>query len=244
MKYKLTFYSAEEISLPIQYNHIMQAALLNWLGNPKYSSFLHDQGYAEGKRNIKLYTFSNLYGQYKYHSQERRISFQGEIYFWCSFYEEESDELICENVRKQKPLRLGEKRLAFVDCEMVEETYEDCIVETVSPVTMHSTVELPDGRKRTYYYEPQEREFSELIRQNLVRKYKAFYGCDPVDSQFQILCIEKERYKSISIYYRNFLIKAWKGKFILKGSEELIRMALLTGIGARTGIGCGCILQK
>lgn len=244
MKYRLTFYSPDEILLPVQYNHIMQAALLNWLGDAQYTLFLHDEGYAEGNRKLKLYTFSNINGQYRFYAESKKIGFCGEISFLCSFYEEHGDALLQQNAAKQKPLRLGEKRLAFLKCDVIKEKYEDCVVETVSPITIHSTVELPDGRKRTYYYEPHEIEFSEMIRQNLIRKYKAFYGEAPERDEFEIQCVQDEKYKQASIYYQRFVIKGWHGRFVLHGSKEMIEMALLSGLGARNGIGCGCVVQR
>lgn len=244
MKYRFTFYAAEELLLPIQYNHVMQAALLHWIGDSEYSTFLHDRGYADGKRNFKLYTFSNLYGNYRYDPTSRKIGFCGNIHFWCSFYEDKVHDLIQRAAKRQKPLHILNQNLAFLDCELIEEQYEDCLVEAVSPVTIHSTVDLPDGRKRTYYYEPREREFSEMIRQNLIHKYEAVYGTLPKDMNFQIIPSQRQAYKPASIYYKNFVIKGWRGRFLLKGSKELIRLALLAGIGARNGIGCGCILQK
>lgn len=244
MKYRLKFYSNSEVVLPIQYNHIMQAALLNWIGDQNYSRNLHDGGYKYEKRSFKFHTFSNLYGNYKYYPEEKQIGFTGEIYFWCSFYEEESDGWIAKAVEKQKPLQLKDKKLAFISCEVIEEEAESCIIDTVSPITIHSTVELPNGRKRTYYYEPYEREFSEMIRQNLLRKYQAVYGKLPENQEFHIITLNEEKYKQVSIYYKKFVIKGWRGRFIIKGSNELIKLALLAGIGARNGIGCGCIIQK
>lgn len=243
MKYRLTFYSPDEILLPVQYNHIMQAALLSWLGEPQYTSFLHDKGYAQGKRTLKLYTFSNLKGQYRFYAESKKIGFWGEISFFCSFCEEQGDMLLKQNVDRQKPLRLGEKRLAFLKCDKIMERYEDCVVETASPITIHSTVDLPNGKKRTYYYEPQEIEFSEMIRQNLLRKYRAFYEREPESGAFEIKCIPGEQYRQASIYYQRFVIKGWHGRFIISGSEEMIRMALLSGLGARNGIGCGLVTQ-
>ena len=244
MKYCLKFYSPDEVILPVQYNHIMQAALFEWLEELEYTTFLHDEGYKEGTRKFKLYTFSNLYGHYQYYAESKKIGFSGEITFYCSFYEERSEKLIRRNVERMKPLRLGEKKLAFLKCDVIEEVYEDCIVEAVSPITIHSTVSLPDGRKRTYYYEPHDVEFSEMIRQNLIRKYKAYHGCEPENPQFSVTCIPKENYIQAGIYYRRFVIKGWRGRFVLQGSEELIKLALLSGLGARNSIGCGCIVQK
>lgn len=244
MKYRLTFYSPDEVLLPVQYNHILQAALLSWIEESNYTTFLHDKGYLEGKRKLKLYTFSNLYGQYQYYGEIKKIGFHGEISFCCSFYEEHAHELVMYHAERQKPLRLGERRLAFLKCDVIEERYEDCIVDTISPITIHSTVELPNGKKRTYYYEPHEAEFSEMIRQNLIRKYKSFHSQEPENQEFEIKCIVGEQYKQVGIYYQRFVIKGWRGRFALCGSAELIKMALMSGLGARNGIGCGCILQR
>lgn len=244
MKYRLTFYCPDEVLLPIQYNHILQAALLNWIGEAEYTTFLHDEGHSEGRRNLKLYTFSNLYGKYSFYKESKKIGFSGEIAFYCSFYEMQGDRLVQHNVERQKPFRLGEKRLAFLKCDVIEEVYEDCVVDTMSPITIHTTTELPSGKKRTYYYEPYEADFSEMIRQNLIRKYKAFYGQEPEDARFEISRLEGEDYKQVSIYYQHFVIKGWRGCFVLRGAKELLEMALVSGIGARNGIGCGCVLQQ
>lgn len=45
-------------------------------------------------------------------------------------------------------------------------------------------------------------------------------------------------------YYSGFQIRAWKGRFKLYGSAEMIELALLSGIGARNSIGFGCLIQK
>ena len=60
MKYRLTFVCGEPVSLPVQHHKILQAALLAWLGNEQYVSFLHNQGYEREKRTYKLYTFSRI----------------------------------------------------------------------------------------------------------------------------------------------------------------------------------------
>lgn len=139
---------------------------------------------------------------------------------------------------------MGSEILELYDCELVEECYTDCVVKTLSPVTIHSTFETADGRKKTYYYEPREHDFTDMIRQNLLRKYIAWYGKEPDDTSFKIEEDKGRRTKCVSIYYHGFVIKGWAGDFRIHGSKELIRMALLSGIGARNSIGLGCILQK
>ena len=131
-----------------------------------------------------------------------------------------------------------------MNCEIAAEEYRKCIVDTLSPVTIHSTFELADGRKKTYYYSPNENDFSEMIRQNLIRKYVSIYWEEPKDSSFEIKPENYKKIKEVIVYYNRFVIKGWNGSFVMAGSEEMIKMALLSGIGARNGIGFGCIAQK
>lgn len=244
MKFRLTFLCGSPVSLPGTYNKILQAAILNWLGDEEYGTFLHDRGFQNEKRCFKLYTFSELEGKHEYDTKKRKLVFRDKIQLYLSFYTDESLPLILKNIEQRKPLCLGENLLELYDCEVVNEIYTDCVVKTVSPVTIHSTFELVDGRKKTYYYCPLEKDFSEMIRENLVRKYEAFYGVLPEDSEFKIIPEKREKIKETSFYYNRFFIKGWRGMFQLCGSEEMIRMALLAGIGARNGIGMGCVVQE
>lgn len=244
MKYRLTFLCKNPVSLPRQYNKILQAAILKWLGNEACASFLHDQGYQNEKRTFKLYTFSEISGIHEYDAKSRKIVFKDKIQLYLSFYTEESHTLLMKNIEKKKPLKLGVNLLELYDCELVREIYTNCLVETVSPITIHSTFELADGRKKTYYYSPFERNFSEMMRQNLLRKYESLYGILPENDEFRIIPEKEKTLKEVTLYYNRFLIKGWRGAFRLYGSEEMIKMALLSGIGARNGIGLGCVLQK
>ncbi|MGN0299450.1 MAG: CRISPR-associated endoribonuclease Cas6 [Lachnospiraceae bacterium] len=239
MKYRLTFACNEPVSLPVQYNHIMQAVLLKWIGD----STLHDAAYEKEKRNYKLFTFSNLYGPYHYDSVHRRIIFEEYIQVYLSFYGIAEHPLILKNIREHRSIDLSGVILPLIDCSLVQETYgEDCVVKTLSPVTIHSTMQTMEGKQKTYYYSPLERDFSEMIRQNLLRKYEAYHGHLPENQEFSIEPVNKHCMKEVHIYYKSFSLKGWKGKFRLRGSAELIELALLAGIGARNSIGLGCIL--
>lgn len=244
MKYQLTFQCRYPVSLPVQYNKILQAVLLKWMGDEEYSTFLHDEGYQHNKRIFKPYTFSNLMGEYQYNPTNHRITFQNEIRLYLSFYTEESHPLILKNVAARKPIELSGQNLEFIDCAIVHETYTDCLVKTVSPITIHSTLETKDGKKKTYYYSPMESEFSSMIRDNLLRKYMALYERKPKDDSFWIQVKNSRQLRPANMYYNKFVIRGWNGLFYLKGSEELIRLALLGGVGARNGIGMGCLLQQ
>lgn len=53
---------------------------------------------------------------------------------------------------------------------------DDVTIRMLSPVTIYSTLFSANGKKKTYYYSPFEKEFSQLIRANILKKYEALYG--------------------------------------------------------------------
>ena len=84
MKYKLIFPVKEEIILPIQYQHILQSALLAWIDDSTYQTFLHDTGFSLGKRSYKLYTFSKIYGKFELDTRNKKIIFRDAIHLYLS----------------------------------------------------------------------------------------------------------------------------------------------------------------
>lgn len=53
---------------------------------------------------------------------------------------------------------------------------DDVTIRMLSPVTIYSTLFSAIGKKKTYYYSPFEKEFSQLARANILKKYQALYG--------------------------------------------------------------------
>ncbi len=66
--------------------------------------------------------------------------------------------------------------LSSVQVEAVPEYKEKIYVKTLSPITVYSTLNTSDGRKKTYYYSPFEREFEELVIKNLQTKLRIWQG--------------------------------------------------------------------
>ena len=126
---------------------------------------------------------------------------------------------------------------------ILEEVEEECMIKTLSPITVYSTLVSQDGKKKTYYYSPFESEFSELIKNNLIKKYEAF-NCKKLDYyDFKITPI-KETLKESVIFYKGFIVKGWNGVFEIKGNKELIEVALNSGMGSKNSQGMGCIILK
>ncbi len=243
MKYCLIFNCDESISLPEQHNHILQAAILDWLQDRGYTDFLHNEGYVREKRTFKLFTFSNIMGESHYDKKTKKIIFEGEIAVFLSSYMDEMEEFVLKSIEEGRGLRFGGKVARFVNAYQANEKYEACVVETVSPITIHSTFELPSGKKKTYYYEPYEEDFSTMLKANLVRKFEAVHGYKPKDDSFSIVPKRGAKCKKCVMRYRDTIIIGWKGLFIINGSEEMLKLAMTAGVGARNSIGMGCVLS-
>jgi len=113
-------------------------------------------------------------------------------------------------------------------------------VVTLSPITVYRTLLTPGGKKKTYYYSPFEREFCELLVQNLVRKVRAFQGQE-VQEEGEVRPIRVKKRHEHVILYKGTVIKAWSGVYELDLPEDLFRMAFSAGLGAKNSQGFGCI---
>ena len=244
MKYALRFRTETPLQLPVNYNKILQAAILNWLQNQEATVFLHDVGYEHHHRKYKLYTFSDIRGEYRYLEKIRRIEYLDEFYIFLSFYSDDYEWIVNDNVKNKKPIVFGTNVVPLIDAMVADEVYQSCIVDTASPITVHSTFEKQDGRKITHYYEPTEKGFSEMVRNNLIRKYVSYHGVEPESADFSIKPYNCKKLRRIDTSYDRIVIRAWRGSYEIDGSPELIKMALLAGIGERNAIGFGCVLQR
>lgn len=244
MKFRLLFVGETAISLPVQYKHVIHAAFLRWLQDEEVTSFLHGEGYHTGKRVYKLYTISDILTKGERNPKTGKLLFQKGIELVISSFTSDLDEAVKNAVEEDHPFFLGQTELYVKDYEVIEEIAEDCIVRTLSPVTVHSSFELPDGSKKTYYYSATEKNFAQQIRENIFRKYRTIYGVDPEETDFSVIPIDRKKMRKVIIQYKSTVVVGWKGKFKLCGNQELIRIALLCGLGARNSIGMGAVLQE
>lgn len=243
MKLKLNFNIEDELILPQNYNHILQATILNWINDEKYQEFMHDKGYSYNNRVFKLFSFSKIYGKFTLNRANKKIEFYEKVTIYISAVDHEFLNYVGNNLLMNQDLKIYNQNIKLESFEVIkEEIKEEMVVYTLSPITVYSTVEIL-GRKKTYYYNPYEKEFSILIRENLIKKYISYYEIEPENTYLEIVSYNKKIKQSI-LNYKGFIIKGWNGEFVLKGSKELIDMALSSGLGSKNSQGFGCIKLK
>lgn len=241
MRISLSLTAKNKIKLPVSYNYYIQSLVYNYIDD-KLSKFLHDEGYAVGKRRFKLFTFSRIEGKVKFDREEKAFLVDIPFGIIISSPIEHFVQSLAENMVRSDLIMLCNQRLYLesINVYFIPELKPEIAIRMLSPVTVYSTLEAPDGRKKTYYFSPFEKEFSQLLEENLRKKYKALYQMEPDGLSFSIepLGIGKKHEKIID--YKGTVIKGWMGKYKLKGSPELIKLAYDTGLGAKNSQGFGC----
>ena len=174
--------------LPLNYNHILQSIIYRAIGNmPDYANFLHNEGYTRDKRQYRMFQFSQLSGEYTI--QDRKIIFRSYVSFEIRTPEPLLIRLLGEYFWNHG-IRFGETVYRDIQMELYDYTVEEenITIRMKSPVTVYST-DSEEGR--IYYYNPEEEEFYQRLKENFFRKYQAYYGVEPVEMPE----IKKERDK-------------------------------------------------
>ncbi|QUI23980.1 CRISPR-associated endoribonuclease Cas6 [Vallitalea pronyensis] len=241
MRVYITFESDKPITLPLQYNHIVQAVILNYLGNESYQEFLHNEGFQYEKRKFKMYTFSRLFGQFIVNKRDKRIVYNKEIHLVIASMDPRLTTCFLNTAFMKENIQFGQNEVRIKEVRIDQSKVTSPLrVYTKSPITIYSTLTHGD-KKKTYYYSPYEPEFEPMLRDNLIKKYIALNGKQPEDTQFVITPLNKKRLKERIILYKGFIIKGWDGGFLLEGSEALLNLAYHGGVGNKNAQGLGCL---
>lgn len=241
MRVKIRFVSENKLTLPLHYNYLVQSFIYRNIGKT-LSQFLHKKGFTDGKRNFKGFTFSRLLSrERKVYSKEGKIVINPPFELVISSPVNRFIESLAEVMLRKESLHLGENKVYFdaINVYAQPKLGEKVQVKMLSPMTVYSTLSKLDGRKKTYYYSPFEREFSELIEKNLRKKHRAYFGKDS-DGDFTIKPSKVSRRDEKIIIYKGTVVKGWMGFYELSGSSELLKLAYDAGIGSKNSQGFGC----
>ena len=115
---------------------------------------------------------------------------------------------------------------------------DEILLRTISPITIYSTLLTSDGKKKTYYFSPYEREFSSLIDKNLRKKYFALHKEEIQSDTVELTPIGRQ--KEVIANFKETIIKGWLGVYRMKGNHELLKLAYDVGIGGKNSEGFGC----
>jgi len=248
MRLKLEFVSPKSVILPQGYTKYMQAMIYN-IFSKKVREFVHETGFRSAKK-FSLFCFSWILEEGRYIKKIKVFDFGNKISFYISSPAKVLMEDILNGLFKNEHFRLGENELYVSSVVSVEKNFGnlDAVeVSALTPIEVHRTY-VENGRNKTIYFSPFEKEFSELVNMNLRNKWSAFYRQE-LDKNLEIIPLfEKEtaerRYKKV-VYYgfgnKRYIVEGWKGKYLLKGEPEVLRFVYDAGLGSKNSQGFGFI---
>jgi len=241
IKLKLKLNSQKNIILKKGYSSVIQAVIYS-LFNESSAEWLHENGFILKNRSFKLFCFSDILERGKYNSNTKEFIYPSQISFYISSPINWMLEEIAKNSIKNE-INFGNNsvQLASIEIEPVKKITETKIrINALTPIEVHSTLEKKDGTKKTYYYSPMEKEFSEFINNNLKKKWELCFK-EQCDENIKIYPVNPKYNKEQIRKFKGTIIKGWSGHFYLEGNNQLMQLALDTGLGSRNSAGFGMI---
>ncbi len=243
MQLTLVLSAGGPVGLPVHYAGLVQGLLYRVMENPALKSYLHERGFAYENRRFKLFTFSRLMsGAVRYDRDTGSLLLNPPIYLViCSPVSFILQEIGTGLLRRGR-LRLGPARLEVREMYTAAPrvTQNTIRVRMLSPLVVYSTLPTANGRKFTYYYSPFEPRFSELVRENLAKKYALVHGRPAFADGFAIRPVGVTEKDHKITRYKDTIIKGWMGKYELSGDPDLLQVALDAGLGSKNSQGHGC----
>jgi len=242
MRIRLTFGSATDtFSLPRQYNEQIQGFIYRHL-DAQLAAQIHDEGHPDprGKRRLKLFTFSRLQGKWRVEGDQ--IVFSGPVQLVIASPIDGFLESLASHLMRHQQLLLGAQSaiLQAIEVEPSPVPRRPLLVQALSPITVYSTFKTAEGRRKTYYYSPWEREFESLLLQNLGRKVRVWHGREvPLEGHIRPFKVSPRDEHIVK--FKGTVIKGWTGIYELDLPPQLLEMAYHAGLGAKNSQGFGCI---
>jgi len=240
VRIKISLQSDNPVALDYQYP-LQLRALIYRLLPPDYAERLHDIGFPYEKRRFKLFTFSRIFGKRipSNKAVPKPLIFAPKIYFYLASPITNLLEYVANESIRRTELRLANNLLSLKAIEVENEPIfqQQIKIKMLSPMAIRSTLITAEGKKKSYYYNPYENEFSTLMRKNLEKKYQLIFK-NELQGELEIIPLAKGKERILKGDH-NFIIKAWDGIYELRGTPELIQLSYSTGLGEKNSLGLG-----
>lgn len=225
----------DSLVLPVNYNNMIQGLIYSLIADDAdYASALHDHGFQFEERQFKLFTFGQLKGKSRY--SDKKLYFTSDLQLEIRFADDHMAELVMQHIQEQSRIRIGSVCLNVIGIQISENVIlrDELIVRMATPVTIHST----DENGHTYYYSPGEPDFSDLVVQNIYKKYLAAYG-KPYIGILEFTPVRVNPSDKIVTSFKGIMITGWKGLYHIAADRHLLKFLYYTGVGDRNSQGFG-----
>ena len=233
--------------LEYNYNHYLNGFLYNMIGksNIEISTKLHNEGYLAKGKTIKPLVFSRLYFDNR-KATKRGLIVEGEgRWFVSSLYEELLLPFISSTAQQYK-LVVGDVSFLIDEVQIMRKPKftDDMDFTMLSPTV--APKRIPEQNNRLKFCHPMENEFYDILKENILRKYKLIYKTDYSGDRplnFSVTYPEKMDIKKAAclVRYRSQNIKCYMFPITLTGDPKLIELCYELGIGSYNIQGFGML---
>lgn len=138
-------FRTNQLTLPLNYHAKVQGLLYKLIqGFPDYSDFLHDTGYSDGRKQFKLFCFSDLTGPH--HLRSKTIIFPQRFSFQLRTADPILGELLYQALMQEQSYQLGNQQIWLERVETTQFTV-GCPSSEAPHGLAHHGVCVPAGRK-------------------------------------------------------------------------------------------------
>ncbi|CAB3288362.1 CRISPR-associated endoribonuclease Cas6 1 [Methanocaldococcus lauensis] len=221
--------------IPYNHQYYLASAIYNKIhsANPEYAERLHNY------QKFKFFTFSLLQIRRRVIRKEGIETIDGKAYLYISSPKNEFIENFVEGLLEDGELRVGKINFYVKRAKILPIPKKFNILKTISPIYLKTIIPTEDNKLKTYDLHPNNSKFYENLKNNLKKKYEAFYNekCD-LNFEFEVLKYKPKRMRIKDIYCRcsEMVFKVW-------GDYELIKFGYECGFGEKNSMGFGMVMN-
>ncbi len=220
-------YGGKPFQVPIHYNLLIQAYVYRIMGD--YAPFVHDVGFRRGKNQFKLFVFSRLFGNFR--REGSRLHYTPPITLYLATPIEEIGRAMIEGAAGDGVIEgLFLERMEVITPDVSSNEMQ---LKTLSPIA----VRVKDGNRHVYL-SPGDERFVSLVMKNLKDKYEIVSG-SPYRGEIHI---RFTRWRKRIIYFKGVPVEAYDSTVFIRASQDMIGIAMETGMGSRNSQGFGMVL--
>lgn len=255
MRLHIRFNLNRESCIPIDYQHALQAYVYKLIAvsNADYAEFLHDEGYRTASdpgaaKTCKLFCFSGL------RCDKNRRRLQGDRIV----YSPGPIDWLLASPRDEFLLHSATGLLsagsvvdicgAVLEIESVEAFSTPEFAESVKFTCLTPVIAAAARAEGgTHYLRPADASFSDVVRKNLLWKYRMLHDSEPANQALELKFDERyisdprNRGGTKLITFKGISMVGALAPFTLTGSSQLMQTAWDCGLGAKNGIGMGMV---
>ena len=238
--------------LPINYQYELSAWIYKVIarGDESYARWLHENGFSHKHKNMKMFTFSNLFIPQTKREEDRLCILSDLVSLNLSFLPEKSTEEFIKGIFSEQEFSLGDQKskVAFRvrQVELITSPDFSSTMEfhTLSPVV----ISLKEADGSIKYLSPDHPSYGQLLINNLTEKYQLFYEAPFTGNKtfyFELLTPARSRLVTIKANTREQTkVRGFNYSFLLKADQELLKVAYESGLGEKGSLGFGMIESK